>query len=343
MHRRASPELITWFEQRGTRDTTEPLKTPADEKFGLLERWCVPVRYRGIRLGELSLINTPKIAEIGLGVAVDAAEQLAILLHRRRLAFQVDTDLLRLLVIPTPDSQDVASEVRQLGSYTHVGPVAVVVTGTAGNEPADAALLSDMAHAVREAAAQAPDNGQLAGLVSDLGVLLAPLRSTTDLSPAHRMAENVRRLATHVSRGVDFVAAVGDPVELENASRSWVEARRALRVVRAVPDLGPTAFWGDLGIFRALTLLPMHDAQNSALDPRVRELLADSGLVTTAEVFLDLACDVQATAAKLYLHRTTLYQRLNRIATLYGLDLRHSGDHRLITHFGLKLARMRAP
>ena len=49
----------------------------------------------------------------------------------------------------------------------------------------------------------------------------------------------------------------------------------------------------------------------------------------TAETFLDLAGDVQATA-RLFVHRTTLYQRLDRIDQLYKLDLRRSGDHRLI-------------
>ncbi len=50
----------------------------------------------------------------------------------------------------------------------------------------------------------------------------------------------------------------------------------------------------------------------------------------TAETFLDLAGDVQAPAARLFVHRTTLYQRLDRIDQLYKLDLRRSGDHRLI-------------
>jgi DNA-binding PucR family transcriptional regulator len=75
----------------------------------------------------------------------------------------------------------------------------------------------------------------------------------------------------------------------------------------------------------------------------VRALLGDPELRATAEAFLDLAGDVKATAAVLHVHRATLYQRLARIATAYGLDLRRSGDHRLITHLGLKLARLVPP
>src|SRR5581483_4518157 len=118
------------------------------------------------------------------------------------------------------------------------------------------------------------------------------------------------------------------------------EARRALKMMRAMPDLGPIAAWDDLGVFRALALVPPDEARSSVIDHRVRELLGDQGLAATAELFLDLAGDVQETSARLFVHRTTLYQRLGRIAALYGLDLRRSGDHRLITHLGLKLARV---
>jgi DNA-binding PucR family transcriptional regulator len=111
-------------------------------------------------------------------------------------------------------------------------------------------------------------------------------------------------------------------------------------MVRAMPDLGPIIAWDDLGVFRALALLPSDEVENSVLDPRVRDLLADEGLAATAETFLDLAGDVKETAARLYIHRTTLYQRLDRIAALYKLDLRHRGDHRLLAHLGFKLARV---
>ena len=76
------------------------------------------------------------------------------------------------------------------------------------------------------------------------------------------------------------------------------------------------------------------------LDVRVRDLVADAALAATAETFVDLAGNVQETAARLNVHRTALYQRLERIAVLYKLDLRQSGDHRLITHLGPKLARV---
>jgi DNA-binding PucR family transcriptional regulator len=68
--------------------------------------------------------------------------------------------------------------------------------------------------------------------------------------------------------------------------------------------------------------------------------LDDAGLSQTAEMFLDLAGNVRETALNLHVHRTTLYQRLERIKASYELDLKDSGDHRLVTHLGLKLARV---
>jgi len=85
---------------------------------------------------------------------------------------------------------------------------------------------------------------------------------------------------------------------------------------------------------------PTSSGRARPLDPRVRARLADPDLAATAETFFELAGNVQATAIRLHLHRATLYYRLDRISTLYHLNLRQSGDHRLLTHLGLKLARL---
>jgi len=261
-------------------------------------------------------------------------------MYRRRLSTQVDTDLLRLLLIPNPENESIAAEIR-VSTYTHKGPIAVIVVGTADAE-VTADVLSVLTVAMRRAAEQPPSEAFLAGVFSDLGVLLSPLRASDDLTPAHRVADRLVQLTQHLNHDIEVVAAIGGSAELEHASHSYVEARRTMRIMRAMPDLRPVAAWEDLGVFRALALVPQEEAADSVIDKRVRELLADKGLAATAELFLDLAGDVQKTAAQLFVHRTTLYQRLDRIATLYKLDLRRSGDHRLVTHLGLKLARITA-
>jgi hypothetical protein len=338
MHRHPSVEARAWFEQWGIRETAGPVRTPADPTRGILDRWCIPVRFRGLHLGYVWVLEGDRISEEKLKPAVDAADQMGALLYRRRLSIQADTDLLRLLLTPNPENELVAAEARA-SFHARNGAVAVVIAGTSSVDEPTPAALSDLALAVQRAAEQAPSE-TLAGVISGCGVLLAPLPIREDLASARRLAENLCRLAGYFNRESQFLATIGSPTELERASHSYAEARRALRIVRAMPELGPIVAWDDLGVFRALALLPTGDLEANVLDPRVRRLLDNTELAATAEAFLDLAGNVQETAARLYVHRTTLYQRLDRIAALYELDLRRSGDHRLLTHLGLKMARV---
>jgi DNA-binding PucR family transcriptional regulator len=62
-------------------------------------------------------------------------------------------------------------------------------------------------------------------------------------------------------------------------------------------------------------------------------------LVETLERYLDFGCDAQRTAADLGLHRTSLYQRLEKIHDIAFVDLR-DGEQRLALHLSLKLARL---
>ena len=295
--------------------------------------------YGGRHLGYIWLLDAGTMAETDLGPAIDAASDIGAVIYRRRLSAQVDADLLRLLLVPNPENEAAAAEARALGTFAPSGPVAVIVLGTTDANP-DEVIVNDLELAVQRAAEQPGTAGALAGAIAGTGVLLVALRSRDDFAPVTHLAEKARVLATHIHHGVETVAGIGGATELESASRSYALARRALRLVRAVPDLGPVAAWDGLGVFRVLALLPMTDIEGSVIDPRVRDLLQDAGLASTAETFLDTAGSVQETAARLYIHRTTLYQRLDRIETQYKLDLRTRGDHRLITHLGLKQARV---
>jgi DNA-binding PucR family transcriptional regulator len=59
--------------------------------------------------------------------------------------------------------------------------------------------------------------------------------------------------------------------------------------------------------------------------------------VTTLESYLDHACDTKLTAEALFLHRASLYYRLQRVEELTGASLKNGAD-RLTLHVGLKLA-----
>ena len=59
----------------------------------------------------------------------------------------------------------------------------------------------------------------------------------------------------------------------------------------------------------------------------------------TLEAYLDNGCDTKLTAEALFLHRASLYYRLQRIEALTGTSFK-SGADRLALHSGLKLARL---
>jgi sugar diacid utilization regulator len=149
-----------------------------------------------------------------------------------------------------------------------------------------------------------------------------------------------------VARRVHAASAPGTAVAVGGAARALVDAARscdqALRaadVGAAVPALGDVVRWDDLGVYQMLTAIPSDLLGTDALHPGLRKLRAAPHLLATLERYLDLAGDVQRTAASLYLHRTTLYHRLRRIERMANIDLR-KGDDRLALHLSMKLARL---
>src|ERR1700754_2487223 len=175
LHRRLEPHVRAWFEQWGYREASGPVRTPADQRLGILERWCVPVRLRGFSLGYLWLIPSREMSEGELAPAVEAGNQIAALLYRSRLLRLVDNDLLRLVLVPATGEERRSEDVLALGDYSHTGPVVVLVGAPEGGE-LGAIERSDLTLTLQRAAEQASPGRVLAGVLWDAGVLLAPLR-----------------------------------------------------------------------------------------------------------------------------------------------------------------------
>ena len=73
--------------------------------------------------------------------------------------------------------------------------------------------------------------------------------------------------------------------------------------------------------------------------PKLFALQSKESLVQTLEAYLDNGCDTKLTAEALFLHRASLYYRLQRIEAITDTSLK-SGADRLALHSGLKLARL---
>ena len=151
-------------------------------------------------------------------------------------------------------------------------------------------------------------------------------------------------------RGLPSVSAVvvgvGRPrAELSEARTSYDEAALAARVAMQLPAVGPVASWSQLGIYRVLSQLTGEEMRNASVHPGLEKLLGDPAnqpLLETLETYLDLAGNANATAARMNLHRTSLYYRLHRVERLADTDLKN-GNERLSLHLALKLARLTGP
>jgi hypothetical protein len=142
--------------------------------------------------------------------------------------------------------------------------------------------------------------------------------------------------------GGDLPAPVAGTIGVSGRRERPGDARAALAEARTAASLAPAlglavARWERLGAYQQLAPLA-----GAPLPATLRRLLdhPDAGpLVATLEAYLDRAGDAPASAAALYIHRTTLYHRLRRIEAITGADLR-DGDDRLALHVGLRIRRL---
>jgi len=128
------------------------------------------------------------------------------------------------------------------------------------------------------------------------------------------------------ARTLKLVAHLGDP-ELE-AVHSPIMSPLAW-------DLGHVAAYEDLWLNHRLA---GRELLHPGL-PKLFDLQSKESLVATLEAYLDNGCDTKLTAEALFLHRASLYYRLQRIEQLTGTSLK-SGADRLALHSSLKLARL---
>jgi len=135
------------------------------------------------------------------------------------------------------------------------------------------------------------------------------------------------------------IGAAAPRDRLEDARDALGEARAALELARpyGAPDApigGPLVRWERIGAYALLR--PLAGAPVAAPLQRLLHHGDADALVATLEAYLDRAGDAAATAAALFIHRTTLYHRLRRIERVAEVDL-HDGDDRLLLHMALRL------
>jgi PucR C-terminal helix-turn-helix domain len=140
----------------------------------------------------------------------------------------------------------------------------------------------------------------------------------------------------------DVTLAVGAPMLLQDVHRSFAEAEAALATASAfgvtglveLTALGPLALATAAGSLAA-RLEREHFGELDELGRPGKEI------EHTMLTLLDLDHNVDATAARLHLHRNTVRYRVTRFRNLTGLDLRRTGD--LVTAWWLLKWRQARP
>ncbi|MCO5972696.1 helix-turn-helix domain-containing protein [Actinoallomurus soli] len=204
--------------------------------------------------------------------------------------------------------------------------------------PADRPPAADAIHRVAEAVGGGP---------TPTGTRLAagggPTPTGTRLAAGGESPRDGTRLAVGGGAppdGTRFAVGASEPVPFAagTARAAHAQALAAAELTVLDPALPEPLYWSDLGPYRALLRMPPADAED-ALAPLDRAGASGDTLTRTLETYLDLGCDAQRTAARLRLHRTSLYYRLGRIADLLGADL-GDGLVRLDLHLALKSRRL---
>jgi hypothetical protein len=318
------------------------VRIPGDQDRGILGRLCVPVGYRGARLGYLWLIDDDgRLGSTQVRTAALAAEQAGLLMFGDMLGERMASGVLAHLLSPVDELRtDAMRHIDDSGLLGLRGPVIAVVVRTAGAAaPLPQTVLAESLRDVTRGRSA----GTVIGLANpDHGVVVA---NDQGVAAGNELADAAR--ASLMSRlqpdgaAAPVVAGVGDPSALADARGSYRQAKQAARVAATIGRAGPVARWQDLGVYRTLAQLPADAEAAASLDPRLTTLLdqADGPVITTLETYLDLAGDAKASAERLSLHRGTLYYRLQKAERIAGVDLR-SGCDRLALHLGFKLARL---
>jgi hypothetical protein len=349
LNRQASPEVARWAHSYSIRTCDPYIRIPENSELDMRPRVCIPIRHNGIVLGYLWLIEEFRIlSDAELDVAIAAAREAGPIMHVERTLLdrrrQRERELLFALIAEGGARAGTAARmaleeqiIQAAALYTAfvIGPPPSKLPPTPGEASRALGALDDVRRRL------APGSC-IAGVLDNRGIMLL---GTADLDAIHVA---VKRLGEAIAADrllSGWGIAVGSHVdELQFAARSFQTALNVLRVGVHTCDLtrSEPVWWSRMPAWRLLSCLPDDEITRDAIHPAIAKLRAERHgdvLLTTLETYLDNGGDARATAEQLYMHRTSLYSRLQRIEAIGEVNL-HDGEDRLALHISLRVARL---
>lgn len=319
---------------------TAPVRIPADGSVGT--RLVLPLRHEKRLHGYLYLVEDrpghedesgADTAHLMASSGAEIGTLLALRMSDLRNSADRSRHLLAALVSDSPAQRQAAADTLLRDGLIDVADhYAVLVYRSPDSTPVSATRLA--VEATLDFTSRSTTVKIVGAVVGSEGILLFP-------RPVNRT-----RLEKSLQRpGLqEVLAGVGSAKNsLTDAVESYREATIACRAAGLDPHrYGQRAFWDDLGIDRILLRLPLETLGANELPDGVQRLLASPHrveLATTLEGFLESGGEIQGTARRLNIHRSTLYHRLDRIREVTGSDI-SDGATRLELHAGLRIARL---
>ncbi|MGW1680840.1 PucR family transcriptional regulator [Saccharopolyspora sp. NPDC002376] len=329
--RHVSPEVRDWQDRHLTDEVAGPIEIPANAALGMSSRVCIPLRRNDDLLGHLWML-AEDLADSDLAALQHGATALADLLdiaaRTRPGSARQDADALVRRLFDGGDASELATAVPDIVD----GTIQVIVAIAAhprdgGARPFRPSELRALTGAMTPVLRASP--GYVGSYVS-MSHALVLVRQPDLLDEIDQVVS--RCLAT----GSELALGISEPLPFGRSSAETArdQAVAAAELASLDPALNRHATWSSLGAYRALI-----DAEpDLALSSIDSAGTSAPMLLETLETFLDLGGDVQATAARLNLHRSSLYYRLDRISKLLGAEL-SNGLVRLELHLALKQRR----
>ncbi|WP_066899118.1 PucR family transcriptional regulator [Mycolicibacterium houstonense] len=325
----------------GTADSA--VWTPALPHYGLMARLCVPVRSASERFGYLWIIAPDgSLPEQGQQLAKQAAADLLAILDRRHAVLRAEESSqqgLLMRLVAADDPAQAQAVVGELHARAMAEPHDLVQVFRFEPDGAGDPVNRSMALRLRLTATDRTRRWYtLAGATTTILAVSPPGIESADT--AETVAEAVRAsYGTHPAIG-----ASGVPLPITQAALGFRHASLALTLAKAGVGRAQVADWSALGSWRTLALLSQAyrpDRLGDLVHPGIVSLIEQGreDLLLTLETYLANGGDVRRTAEDMFLHRSTLYYRLEKLTEAVDGDL-GDGEIRFDLMLSLRLARL---
>jgi DNA-binding PucR family transcriptional regulator len=345
LQREAPKEATGWLASLGVQDAAPHLRIPGNDELGMAPRLCIPLRFNGSLLGYMWLLDSPVPLDDGqIELSTRAASEMAAELFRLRRLERVgryqESEVVRQILLGDGDVDEAVAGWRRsnLASASCYSCLTLAVRGLDG-----ASSLVQVAAALDDARRMVAPRRLATALDTDRGI--AVLAHDDAGEPERRAQQLYAQLCLQLSDQADMQAAVGVSAarrDLAELRAAYLDASLALDVALSGAGASPVSLAEHLGAYGVIATIVNGRGDLGAWGD-VLGGLADAAngaaLLETLETYLEQAGDAKVTADKLFLHRSSLYNRLHRIEGLTGRDL-HSGDARLELHLALRLWRL---